>query len=1080
MSLEHRLRASSLTASPLVAVAWAVLVLTGCGGSGSSTSATGGADGGAGKGGGGGTAGHTGTGGKTTGTGGGAGMAGAGGGAAGVGGQDVGGGGGGGNVGGVGGAPGGTAGGTAGGPAGGAPGGTTGGTGGTGGAAGGGTAGGGGSVLHACTPGTSCTLLADVKGICNGAGQCEGCGTSDAACATAYGAGNICVSGGCVTGTCHTGADCANGQLCGPATHTCAACTTDSGCQNSYGGANFVCVAGMCVAGNCHATADCTGGLICTNMTCSPCSTDGQCPTGDLCVGGACIPGNCHVTANCPTGQICDLVTHGCAICGTDAQCADPLNYGAGHYCQGSACVVGQCRTANDCAGGKICSGALTCAACTATADCTTALGANHVCTNGACVSGNCAATGDCGGGQLCKSNACVACALDADCTGDPAYGAQHLCVAGQCVAGSCRASSDCTVAGQICNTTTHTCAACASDVACKTDTTYGSTSICLASLCVTGDCHDTSADCTGGKICGVTTPHTCGSCVTDASCVADGRYGAGNICYQGSCGPGNCHATSTDCTAASAGLICGVSTTNTCGSCTTDVQCKSDAVFGSGDICTTATGANRGKCVSSACTTNSSACAANASDFCCGNVCVAGNCCADADCVTNPAFGVGYACKSNSCSQCAPASGNKFFVDPVNGNDQTATGSGLSGTTATPSCSFKTITRAIAVIGNAAPANTKIVVSGVAGQARGLAAGDTLPITLPPNVILTTATGPITITLATTAVGNPAGFRLLNAGSGIAGDPAAPLTLDGNGHQAGIGIQVAPGAGNTVTLSSLAIQNTGGHAINVTSGNLTIGAGVVVTGAGIPTASRDGLLVSGGIASIVVPAGQAQTSFNNNTLHGIEVSGLGSVNVTGVVGAPVPSNNGTVIVSSNTTAGLRINQTVGAANLPTNTITGLVAWANGNYGARIFGGSKVKIRKSVFGASGADGILVSNDTSANGTAALRNDLTGIDLGTSGTTPDPGLNYLQTPLGALGTNLTAGLCVGMAAGIGPLTLNAAGNYLVSTGAAQVNCSTTAATITKAGTCTGHNSLGGMTAAGGNPATVVTVVTAMCN
>jgi hypothetical protein len=927
----------------------------------------------------------------------------------------------------------------------------------------------------ACAVGTRCPYLGGINGVCNAAGACVACGASDSACVSAYGAGNICVSGDCVAGTCHVGTDCPNGQLCGPTTHTCAACTTDSGCQSSYNGANFLCVGGACVAGNCRVTADCTGGLICSNMTCSPCSSDGQCPAGDLCVGSACIPGNCHLTATCPAGQICDLDVHTCAGCASDGQCQDPANYGAGHYCQSSACVAGQCRTANDCLFGKICGPALTCVACVATADCTAALGSNHVCTGGACVSGTCATTADCtGGGQLCKSNACVACASDTDCTGDPAYGAQHLCVAGQCVPGACRASSDCTGPGQICNTTTHSCGGCATDAACKADAAYGSTSICLGSACVTGDCHDTSTDCTAGKICGVATAHTCGACASDASCVADGRYGTGNICYQGSCGPGNCHATSAECTGTRAGLICGVATANTCGPCAADGQCKSDTAFGSGDICTTATGATKGTCVSAACTANGTACAANPTDFCCGNRCVAGNCCADTDCVTNPAFGVGYACKSNTCSQCAPASGNTYFVDPANGNDQTATGSGLSGTTATPSCAFKTITRAIAVIGSSAPPNTKLIVTGAVGQTRNLAAGDTLPITLPPNVILSTTTGPITILLPApapaTAVGNVTGFRLVNAGSGIAGNPSAPLTLDGVAHQSGIAILAAPAAGSAVTLSNVTIQNTGGHAINVTGGTLNIGAGVVVTSAGTPAVTRDGLLVSGGIANVTVPAGQAQTSFSNNTLHGIEVSGLGSVNVTGVAGAPIPSNNGTVIAANNTTAGLRINQTVGAANLALSTITGLVAWANNNYGARLFGGSKVKIRSSVFGANAIDGILVSN---SGGTAA-GNDLTAINLGAVG---DPGLNYLQTPLGALGTNLTAGLCVGMSGGMGALTLNAAGNELVSTAGAQVNCSTTAATVTKAATCTTHNSIGGATAAAG---TTVTIALSLCN
>lgn len=994
----------SLFSSPLVAVAIVTLAFSACGGS-SSPAGTGGAGGG-GKGG---TGGTTSTGGHTQ-TGGqnggtGGNMAGASGGTAG---QRS-----------TGGAAGGAAGGVIGGAAGGAAGGST-----------GGAAGGGGG--------------------------------------NATGGRGGAMGGNAGTGTCQTGQDCPAGQLCSAAAHTCADCTTDSGCQNSYGGSNYLCVSGACVSGNCRATGDCTGGLVCMGMTCSPCTGDGQCPTNDICVGGACIPGNCHSTASCTAGQVCDLATHSCSACASDAQCSTSANYGAGHYCQNSACVAGQCRTANDCTGGKLCSG-LACVACTTTTECTTALGSNHVCMAGSCVSGNCVTTADCtGGGQLCKSGSCAACAMDSDCTGDSAYGAQHLCIAGVCTPGSCRVSADCAVPGQICSTTTHSCAACSSDTTCKSDSTYGSTFICLASVCVVGDCHDTSADCTAGKICGIATAHACGSCASDANCTADTRYGAGNICYQGSCGPGNCHASSADCMDANAGLICGVSTTNTCGACTADGQCKSDAAFGNADMCTTANVANKGKCVSAACTTNGTACANNPSDFCCGGQCVAGNCCSDTDCVNNANFGVGYACKANTCSQCAPASGNKYYVDPVNGNDQTATGSGLSGSIATPSCSFKTITRAIAVIGTSAPANTKIILTGVAGQTRGLAAGDTLPITLPPNVVLTTTTGPITITLATTALDNPAGFRLLNGGSGIAGDPSAPLTLDGNNHLAGIGIQVAAGTGST-TLSNISIRNTGGHGINVTSGTLNIGAGVVVTGAGVAATARDGLLVSGGVANIVVPASQAQTSFNNNTLHGIEVSGLGSINVTGVLGAPVPSNNGTVIVANNTTAGLRINQNVVAANLATSSISGLVAWANRNHGARILGGSHVKVRGSVFGSNLVDGILISN---ASGTLA-GNDLSRIDLGAS--VADPGLNYLQTPLGALGTNLTAGLCVAMSNGLGALTLNAAGNFLVSTDSVpvQVNCSTAAmgTPISKAATCTSGNSIGGMTASGGTTVTV---------
>ncbi len=85
---------------------------------------------------------------------------------------------------------------------------------------------------------------------------------------------------------------------------------------------------------------------------------------------------------------------------------------------------------------------------------------------------------------------------------------------------------------------------------------------ICLDGQCVAGNCHDTSADCMGGQICGISAAHVCGSCGTgtagDNACKADTvTYGTADICLTGGCTQGDCHDTSTDCTA---GKICGVS----------------------------------------------------------------------------------------------------------------------------------------------------------------------------------------------------------------------------------------------------------------------------------------------------------------------------------------------------------------------------------------------------------------------------------------------------------------------------------------------------------------------------------------
>jgi hypothetical protein len=263
--------------------------------------------------------------------------------------------------------------------------------------------------------------------------------------------------------------------------------------------------------------------------------------------------------------------------------------------------------------------------------------------------------------------------------------------------------------------------------------------------------------------------------------------------------------------------------------------------------------------------------------------------------------------------------------------------------------------------------------------------------------------------------------------------------------------------------MSNLTIQNTNGDGIRVTAGTLTVGAGVVSTGS-----NQDGIRITGGAANINNPSG-AQTLFSNNAQHGIEVSTFGSVSVTGTPGAPIPQNSGTVVVNQNTQAGIRINQTPGSFGLATNNINGLVSWANTNYGFRLFAGSLVKVRNSVFLGNGAYGVLVSGADVASG-----DDTSTLDLGKAG---DPGKNWLQTPLGALGTNASGGLCVALANcttvgclnGMLSITANvsAEGNEMVSSvGNMQVDCSTSTSAITK-GTC------GGMRSDGINAATNVT-------
>jgi hypothetical protein len=311
-----------------------------------------------------------------------------------------------------------------------------------------------------------------------------------------------------------------------------------------------------------------------------------------------------------------------------------------------------------------------------------------------------------------------------------------------------------------------------------------------------------------------------------------------------------------------------------------------------------------------------------------------------------------------------------------------------------------------------------------------------------------------------------------LNNGSAISGDPAAPLILEGN-NTSGIAIQVSPGTSTfTSSVSNVSIFRTAGDGIRVTNGALTIGGGVVVSSTFGANAS--GLRVTGGTATINNPSG-TQTLFTFNGRYGIEVTGLGAVNVVGTPGAPVPSANGTVLSTFNTNEGIFIQQTAMNAGRPLNDIDGLVAWGNGPRDARFRGGSRVKVRNSVFG-SGPEGIRI--DTGGGGaTAADNNNISQIDLGTA---TDFGKNWIQMPNGSLGFHSTAGICLVLAGLQAAQNLSAAGNHLTAAGnpGAQLDCSTAGGAVFTSSNCNANTRV-----SFGNATPVTTTITrdfSMCN
>jgi hypothetical protein len=477
----------------------------------------------------------------------------------------------------------------------------------------------------------------------------------------------------------------------------------------------------------------------------------------------------------------------------------------------------------------------------------------------------------------------------------------------------------------------------------------------------------------------------------------------------------------------------------HTCGACTGDTQCANDATYGTAKpICETTTGATKiGQCVAnpattgSLCTvstvvTNNVTCPVNSADFCCGGKCLAGNCCVDADCSS---LGANFNCLQNTCTQCNSVVGYAYFVDPINGDDTGATGSNMSGTSATPGCSFRTLTKAIDVIthSGAVPAHSGTTIT-IVGQsatsttslytvAAGGITAEILPITVPANVIIKTNIGPVMLTVPA----NKTGFSLVGDNAGIVATSAAALTIDGASHTGSIGVEVVAGASDTASLSYVKVINTKGDGIQVTSGTATLGAGITVTDAGanginisggtatinsglsvigagtnginisggtanigagvsVTTSIDNGLNISGGTATITVTTNQTSTAFDSNGQYGIAVSGTGVLNIAGAI--PATGNAvRTVSAKNNTGSNVYFHSTAAGS-----AVKYFYSYSSGEDGMKIVGGSKIQVRNSVFRSNHGDGIhIVSGTTSV---------LTDIDLGTDFTSTTDGARSL--------------------------------------------------------------------------------------
>jgi hypothetical protein len=413
--------------------------------------------------------------------------------------------------------------------------------------------------------------------------------------------------------------------------------------------------------------------------------------------------------------------------------------------------------------------------------------------------------------------------------------------------------------------------------------------------------------------------------------------------------------------------------------------------------------------------------------------------------------------------TSCDNVIGNGYLVDPIGGDDSKATGSGTAAGVATVSCNFRTLTRALQVIGSSPGVGTTITIVGRTSGSTSLytvaVTGDTspvetLPIQVPAGVTITSKIGPINLALGL----NRIGFKMLGDKANLLPIATAALNIDGGYNNSAAGIVVTTGSG-TARISNVTVTNTGDDGIQVTAGTAQIGSGVHVTGAGTAASQRSGLLVSGGIANIVVAAADPNTTFESNTQSGIAVTGAGVLNITG---ATVTSGKRSVIAQNNVNGNVDFSQTPVAAT-PVSTIDGLYSWgsAQGD-GLHILAGSKIMVKNSIFLANSGNGIFIASA----GATPADNSLAGIDLGAT----VAGQNTLQAQAGH-NPNLGAGICVDLAAGAGAQALTAVGNQF-----AGLNCTvTTPGAIRTSTSCTGAVDLGVTVSTG----TTVTVNTSTC-
>jgi hypothetical protein len=463
----------------------------------------------------------------------------------------------------------------------------------------------------------------------------------------------------------------------------------------------------------------------------------------------------------------------------------------------------------------------------------------------------------------------------------------------------------------------------------------------------------------------GLCTDGFCGTCAgtqDDARCAA--AYGAGNICVQGACIPGDCHATA-DC---GGGKTC---IQNQCVGCASDNDCD-DGQTCTGGACVAAAAACSGKAVGAACGTG---------ELCCTRqnalTCVEVQCCTDAQCGANQTCQAGQCVAANS--GCTAPPQPTYFVDPAYTGPSTGS----------QTCPFKTLHGAFnAVRTDEFLGDSDVVVKGGTIDATSEGGADKFPLTIPSSVFLRTQTGLPDATIVAPA--NTTAFQAPFVAQAAATQPwsarVSHLTIK----------QTAAGTAGTAVLVTGGTLAKPVHVDHVTITNFQDGIDVdggkalMAFGVDVSRSADAGLRVAAGRATITVGANaDAFTKFHDNKV-GILVTG-DPASVLDATGSQDATGLDRVSANSNTEAGIRLFSTNAANSLVT-----VGASLNGNSGLSVVAGVKIKVRGSRFKQNGQSGVRIS----ANGSVTA---VDGIDLGVAN---DFGQNEL-------GGNTDSELCINL-------------------------------------------------------------------